>query len=136
MKNVRRFFEEYSAASLRGKSLEVATYYAQTFMVATRNEAVSFTNDQKFLEWLDGVAAFNKKSGMTDMQVVRVETSAVGEYHINATVTWGVKFAKSPDKLIEFDIHYLLNHSAGDYKIVLYISDEDQQELMKKEGVI
>lgn len=38
-------------------------------MVATKNECMTFTNDERFIDWLDGVAAFNKKAGMQNMNV-------------------------------------------------------------------
>jgi hypothetical protein len=136
MKNVRAFFEEYAIASLHGKPKDVALYYSNNFMVATKQEAKSFVNDEKFLEWLEGIFTFNKKSGLQEMKVIEVSSTDIGQYHINATVTWGAKFLKKPDEQIQFDIHYLLNCFDEQFKIILYISEEDQEELMASKGLL
>lgn len=80
---------------------QVAKFYAQNFMAATKNESHS-----------------------------------IGQHFSEVTVTWSTIFAKKPEEEISFDIHYILNSFHDDLIIVLYISEEDQEELMKKEGLI
>jgi hypothetical protein len=136
MIHVKQFFEGYARASLQGDSTELAKYYAENFMVASEEEADAFVNDKKFIEWLDDVADANRKSGVQDLNVRSVLSTALGRHHTSATITWGITFKKKPGKPIEFDIHYLLRHDGDTYKIILYISDDDQQELMEREGVL
>lgn len=133
---IRKFFKEYASTSLRGKAKELAKFYADNFMIATKAAASAFKNDKKFIEWLNGVAEFNQKAGLQKMEVKKVKSVSIGEYHAQATVTWVTVFEKNPTEEISFDIHYILNKIGKDFKIVLYISEEDQEELMKKHGLL
>jgi MFS family permease len=56
--------------------------------------------------------------------------------HALATVRWGARFAKTGERTIEFEISYLLEKADGDWKILSYISRSDQNEEMKKEGLL
>lgn len=136
MDSIQKFFSEYAVASLPGKASTVARFYAKNFMAASKNGSVAFTNDQKFIEWLNGVFEFNKRVGLQKMEVKNVESISIGKYFVKATVTWVLIFAKKPEEEIVFDLHYILNRVEEGFEIVLYISDEDQEELMKTKGLL
>lgn len=136
MKDIKQFFNEYASASLSGKANQVAAFYAQQFMAATKDSSATFENDQKFIAWLNGVFEFNKKFGLQKMEVKLGDSLPIGNYFYKVTVTWETVFAKRPDEKINFDIHYILNRVNDNFKIVLYISEEDQEELMKNKGLL
>ncbi|MES2560390.1 MAG: hypothetical protein V4590_11650 [Bacteroidota bacterium] len=135
MQHIETFFAKYALASLNGKSEEIAACYASSFLVATKDQSASFNNDKEFITWLNGVFDFNKKAGMQNMVVKNIASTPIGEYFLNATVTWAATFAKDPGQEIHFDIHYILNLFENDIKIVCYISEQDQEELMKEKGL-
>lgn len=136
MQNIAAFFTEYASASMSGNAEKVAAFYAPHFMMATKDESKGFTNDAAFIEWLNGVFQFNKQTGMQTMKVKQVDVQPIGKHFAEASVTWSTTFAKKPDHAISFTIHYILNCAGEEPKIVLYISEEDQEALMKKEGLI
>ncbi|HYF70494.1 MAG TPA: hypothetical protein VD884_20295 [Ohtaekwangia sp.] len=136
MKDVKEFFKDYASASLTGKANQVAAFYAQQFMATTKDNSATFENDQKFIAWLNSVFEFNKKFGLQKMEVKHVDSLSIGEYFYKVTVTWETVFAKRPDEKMNFNIHYILNRVDGNFKIVLYISEEDQEELMKSKGIL
>ena len=105
-------------------------------MTASKDESAPFANDKDFLKWLNGVFEFNKKSGLQSMQVKSVGSAPLGKYHFTARVTWSAIYSKAPDEEISFDLLYVLSHRESNYRIVLYISDEDQEELMKEKGLL
>ncbi|HZV68602.1 MAG TPA: hypothetical protein VFG10_03630 [Saprospiraceae bacterium] len=136
MKNIEDFFAKYAMASLHGKSDEIASCYASSFMVATKTQFSAFKNDDEFIKWLNQVFDFNKKAGLHKMEVINIESDPIGEYFLKASVTWGTTFLKNPAEEIKFDIHYILNLFEKEIKIVFYISEDDQEELMKEKGLL
>jgi hypothetical protein len=136
MKALEKFFSEYAAASMGNDANRVAKFYASNFIAAAKDKSTAFSNDNKFIDWLNELFQFNKKVGLQQMTVKKVEASPISEFFLEVTVTWMAVFAKKPTEQINFDIHYILNHTGNDYKIVLYISEEDQEELMKEKGVL
>ena len=136
MKAVEQFFNDYAIVSLKGNADEMAKLYAQSFIAASQTQSSAFTNDEKFIEWLNEVFEFNRKTGLKEMKVKAVESTSIGKHFLKATVTWAAIFEKKPTEEINFDIHYILNRSDEGFKIVLYISEEDQEELMKEKGLL
>jgi hypothetical protein len=45
-------------------------------------------------------------------------------------------FARLANEVIHFDIHYILENFDASPKIIMYVSDEDQDQLMKEKGII
>ena len=136
MRNLKLFFEEYANSSLNKKATDVAGFYAQNFMAVSRTESMSFKNDEKFIVWLDEIFEFNKKVGLQQMSVQKISSENIGEKFYKVTVTWSLTFAARPQHNIDFDIHYILKEIGKSFEILLYISEQDQEELMKKHGVI
>ena len=130
------YFEGYASASLAGEPKRIAAYYAPTFIVGGPRGSAAFPNDDKFIEWLTGVAAFNQQVGMTAMQVNGVHAQALNEVHTVATVTWGARFRKTGDQVIEFKITYTLEGKGDDQKILSYISHTDQEDEMRRLGLM
>ncbi len=48
--------------------------------------------------------------------------------------TWRAQFEKTGERIIEFDIAYLLEQAGEEWRILSYIPRSDQDEAMKKEG--
>jgi hypothetical protein len=136
MQSIKQFFDTYNELS-QGKDLNaLAACYAEHFIAAGPKGIQAYTNDEKFKEWLDGVQAFNQQSGMQGMQPIKIVTTPVGETYSMSTVTWSVSFPGKREEPILFDITYSLFHQEGSYKIVLFISHDDQEALMKEKGVL
>ena len=136
MKALEKFFNDYAIASMSKDPNRVAGFYAQNFIAATKDQSSAFSNDDKFIEWLKDIFRFNEKAGLQQMTVKNIEATKVGKYFYRATVKWTVVYKIKPTQKIDFDIHYILNQVEDGYKIVLYISDEDQEQLMKEKGVL
>jgi hypothetical protein len=48
----------------------------------------------------------------------------------------GARFEKTGDRVIEFEVSYLLEKAADNWRILLYISRSDQSAEMAKEGLL
>jgi hypothetical protein len=130
--STRDFFETYAEVSMAGDAARLASFYAPTFIVAGPQGSAGFPNDRDFLRWLRGVFAFNRRAGMTSMQVVTLNEARLSDTHATANVTWGTRFAKTSDLLIEFDITYLLEDLGSGRKILAYVSHKDQEDEMRR----
>jgi hypothetical protein len=136
MKNIKEFFDEYAVTSINGNANQLSGFYAPRFMFSSKNEVSAFTNDERFLDWLNNLFEFNKKTGLLKIEVKNIDSTSIGEYFTKATVTWASTYSKNTGEEITFDLHYVLNHYGGDFKIILYISETDQEDLMKEKGLL
>jgi hypothetical protein len=130
------FFTAYGRASLDNDTGIIANCYAENFMVAGPSGSMAFKNDEKFTQWLKDMFEFNRKVGMQEMKVLKVETSPVGEFYTRALVRWGAVFSKNTDEIIEFEITYILHHVNDELKIIMYISHENEEDVLKEKGII
>jgi len=133
---LRRFFDRYAELSQRAEPEELAAMYAPTFIVAGPQGSRAFANDAAFLAWLKQVFEFNQTHGMRSLVVISIYEVVLSPRHSLATVKWGTQFTKTGDRLIEFEIAYLVENAAGGWTILSYISRSDQDEDMKKHGVL
>lgn len=133
---LNQFFDRYAELSTSTQPDGLATLYAPTFIVGGPEGSQAFTNDARFIDWLRQVADFNKQHGMRDLRVVTVRDAELSPIHTLATVTWGTRFEKTGDRLIEFDIAYLLERADDKWRILSYISRSDQSEEMAKAGLL
>jgi hypothetical protein len=130
-------FRDYAAASRGHEPERVAGFYAESFIAAGPRGSAVFKNDDQFHEWLRQVEQFNQSTGMTSMTVVSVqEPLSLSEKHVLVTVDWGARFVKTGDRLITFQIAYLLERSSAGWKILAYVSQKDQEEEMRGLGLI
>jgi hypothetical protein len=131
-----RFFEEYARLALGDEPSAIAALYAPTFIVAGPQGSQAFANDARFLEWLHQVLDFNRRHRMQSLAPAAIQEVALSPRHFLARVTWGARFARTGDRLIEFEISYLLEQNGDRLTILSYISRSDQDEEMRKLGLL
>jgi hypothetical protein len=134
--SLQRFFARYADAAARDEPEALAAMYAPTFIVGGPQGSSAFSNDARFLEWLRQVRAFNRDHGMTSLAPLSVHGLALSPCHTLATVRWGAQFARTGERIVEFEIAYLLEKNGQDWNILTYISQRDQAEEMEKLGVL
>ena len=130
-----RFFQTYADRSLGSDPAALAALYAPAFIVAGPQGSRSFANDERFVEWLGSVRDFNREHGMRSLEPIEVDETALSPLHSLAIVRWGVRFEKTGTRLITFQISYLMEKAGASWKILSYVSEADQDEAMKNEGV-
>ncbi len=134
--SIRQFFDDYAEAALGPEPERVATCYAPSFIVAGPEGSATFANDERFIEWLRNLRAFNQSSGMESMEVVGVAEQELSPAHTLATVEWGARFTKTGDTLVTFEIAYLLERADDTWVILAYISRTDQEDEMRRLGLL
>lgn len=126
----------YAELSMGPRPEALATRYAATFIVGGPEGSRAFTNDAHFTEWLRQVAAFNHQHGMRDVTAVWIRDVTLSPRHTLATVTSGARFERAGDRVIEFEISYLLEEAGDEWRILSYISRSDQNAEMAKAGLL
>jgi hypothetical protein len=130
------FFEHYAAVSLGSESEALAALYAPTFIVAAPQGSRAFENDSRFVAWLRQVRDFNVEHGMVALAVGDVRPVQLSPLHTLATVEWRARFTRTGDRQIGFEISYLLERAGDSWKILSYVSRSDQEEEMRKLGLL
>lgn len=133
---LREFFVRYAELSLGPRPDALAPLYAPTFIVGGPEGSRAFTNDDQFRDWLRQVSDFNRQHGLRAFTVVAVDGTELSPIHTLAGVTWGARFEKTGERLIEFTIAYLLERAGDDWRILSYISRSDQSAAMKEAGLL
>ena len=135
--SLEAFFRDYAAASFASEPERIAEFYAGSFIAAGPAGSAVFKNDDRFIEWLSQLRQFNQHSGMTAMEVVSVEqVKALSERHLLSSVEWGARFKKTGEQLIKFRISYLVERVEETWKILVYVSEKDQEEEMRRLGLL
>ena len=131
-----QYFGDYAAASFAGQPEDVAAFYARSFVAAAPKGSQAFQNDAAFLDWLRAVQTGNQAAGMATLELVGIEESTISDDYTMITVEWGARYRKTGDELITFRIAYILELHGRRPQILAYISHEDQDEVMKRKGLL
>ncbi|MGN6436546.1 MAG: hypothetical protein ACTHMM_08420 [Agriterribacter sp.] len=73
---------------------------------------------------------------MHQLEVQQERSEAIGEHFCNAVITWSTSFARQPGKKIIFDIYYTLRLAGSSYQIMWYLSPQDEEAVMKEQGIL
>jgi hypothetical protein len=130
-----QFFSRYTELSMGPQPEALATLYAKTFIAGGPQGSHAYTNDDRFIEWLRQMADFNRQHGMRALTAVSIRDVTLSPLHALATVTWGARFEKTGDRVIQFEISYLLEKAADAWHVLAYISQSDQSTEMAREGL-
>ncbi len=129
-KRIEDLFADY------GKSFSALELqmYSKDFIAAGPKGIISQTRDE-FLANAGKAAEFYRSVGQQSAQALSMKETWFGEDYAMVTVHWGVRFEKL-DKPVEFDVSYLVQLTDETPKIILFISHEDEQEMMKSLGLL
>jgi hypothetical protein len=133
---LRDFFERYARVSLGPEPEKLAGFYDTSFLVAGPKGGAAFKNDESFLAWLRDLHAFNAKAGITSITAGEIGETPVGAGYALVTVRWAATFQRTGDAPIRFSISYLLRESEASLKVAAYVSHEDQEDVMRANGLL
>jgi hypothetical protein len=70
------------------------------------------------------------------LSVVAVRETVLSPLHVLAQVRWSVRFDKTGDRAIEFEIAYLVERAEDAWHILGYVAARDQEEEMRALGLL
>jgi len=124
-------FKEYETAFDKLDVKTISGYCADSFISA--GPKGSITQSRKDYEKkADQATKFYKSIGRKSAKIISKRIMPICNDYSMVVVRWGITFDKTGNKLIEFDISYIIQETGNEPKIILFISHEDEEEAMKK----
>lgn len=133
--DVKKLFEEYEKAFNALEVEKQVPFFAEHFISAGPRGSIAQGRDE-FSRMASEAAKFYRSVGQTSAKILSMDETAIsGEYSM-VKVHWGVTFAKTGNKLIEFDVTYFIQKTGPEPKIIMFIAHQDEEEAMKDLGLI
>ncbi len=133
--SVTSLFSEYEKAFRELDIRKSAEFYADTFISAGPNGTIT-QSKAELLKAAQQAADFYRSVGQTSAKILSLDESPISEQYSMVKVHWGVTFKKTGDKLIEFDVSYLLQKPGTEPKIILFIAHQDEQKAIQELGLL
>lgn len=128
-------FKQYETAFSKLDLKTISGYYADTFMSAGPNGTVA-QSKKEFEDKAQQAVDFYRSVGHKSARIISKRIMPICNTYSMVVVRWGVTFEKTGSKIIEFDISYIVYEGGDDPRIILFISHEDEEEAMKKLGLL
>lgn len=135
MQTMNEFFAQYEKAFSELDVKKQADLFADTFLSAGPRGTITH-NKEEFLKQADDVADYYRSVGQEYTKILYLHESRISNEYALVKVHWGAKFKKIPDKLVEFDVSYLVQELNGTFKIILFIAHQDEETAMKNLGLL
>ena len=132
---IEKLFIEYEKAFNDLDIKRNAEMFSDTFISAGPKGAIA-QGKKDFLAKAAQAAEFYKSVGQRSAKIISKNIVPISDQYVMVTVHWGVAFEKTGDELIEFDVSYIIHEAGDEPKIILFIAHEDEQEAMKKLGLL
>src|SRR6185369_2766949 len=127
-------FKEYETAFDKLDLKKISGYCADSFISA--GPKGSITQSRKdFEKKAEQTNKFYKSVGRTSARIISKRIMPICNDYSMVVVRWGITFDKTGNKLIEFDKSYIIEETGSEPKIILLISDVDEEAEMKKLGL-
>jgi len=112
-----------------------AEAYADNFISAGPKGTIA-QGRQDLINKAQQAADFYKSVGQTGAKIISKQEKPVTDQYTMVTVHWGVTFEKTGSAMIEFDVTYIIQETASQPKIIMFITHQDEQEAMQKLGLL
>ncbi len=130
---IDKFFNEYEADFSALDIEKNAELFADNFISAGPKGTIA-QSKADFKAKGKQAAEFYRKVGQTSARIISKQEKPVTDQYTMVTVHWGVTFEKTGDELNEFDVTYIIQETEAEPKIILFITHQDEEEMMKKLG--
>ena len=127
-------FKQYETAFDKLDLDALSGYCADCFISAGPKGTISHTR-KDFEENAGETLKFYQSVGRNSARIISKRVMPICETYTMVVIRWGITFEKMGDKLIEFDISYVIQETDVDPKIILLISHEDEKTAIKKLGL-
>ena len=128
-------FKQYETAFNKLDLKTISGFYADTFMSAGPKGVIA-QGKKEFQDKAEQAVSFYRSVGHNSAKIISKRIMPICEKYSMVVIRWGVTFEKMGPKIIEFDISYFVYERDEDAKIILFISHEDEEDAMKKLGLL
>lgn len=136
---IEKFFADYAVATRSGDADTIASFYADTYIEAAPSSVAAYEVDDEYRRALgEKFTAMTGQLGFSDVSVVVQTSSEFAPKHYLVEAEWTMKFDRADSGPVQsiFRISYVIRLENGAVKILLYVSHEDEEAAMKRDGVL
>jgi hypothetical protein len=133
-KRIEKLFADYGKAFSALELQKTAELYSDEFIAAGPKGIIS-QKRAEFLANAGKAAEFYRSVGQQSAKALSMKETWFGDDYVMVTIHWGVTF-KTLKKPVEFDVSYLVQLTDKTPRIILFISHEDEEETMRKLGLL
>jgi hypothetical protein len=133
--SIKNLFVKYEKAFQSLDFKKQADFFADAFIMAGPGGAVSESKSE-FLKNAGRAVDFYKSIGQNSAKIISLSETPISDHYSLVKTHWGVTFQKFGEKVIEFDVSYIVLKSGKKLEIILAIAHQDEQEAMRKLGLI
>lgn len=127
-------FKIYENAFNELDTATIAKQYANTFIAAGPKGSVAI-DKKDFIKKSKEAAEMYKSLGQNSARLIAKKITPISKEYAMVTAKWGVTFEKTGEQLIEFDISYLIQQIDEEMQVVLFISHQDEEEMISMLGL-
>jgi len=130
-----QLFADYEESFAQLDFKNIAMHYSDNFIGAGPKGSL-VNNKKEFMERVREASAFYESIGQHSGRIISIEVLHISNEYCMVTVHWAVKYHKTGDQEISFDVSYIVQEINDEMKIILFISHEGEQELIKSLGLL
>lgn len=131
---LEQLFQRYEQASDKLNLETIAEFYPDYFLSAGPKGTIA-QGKADFVKKAPQAADFYRSIGWNSARIISKKIIPISNEYCLITAHWGVTFKKTGDRMIEFDVSYLVQATGEELRIILFISHEDEEETMKELGL-
>ena len=127
-------FKEYETAFDKLDVKTISGYCADSFIYAGPKGSIA-QNRKDYEKKAEQTNKYYKSVGRNSARIISKRVMPICNDYSMVVVRWGITFDKTGNRLIEFDMSYIIQETGNDPRIILLISHEDEEAAMKKLGL-
>jgi ketosteroid isomerase-like protein len=132
--SVKQLFAQYEKAFSALDFKKIGEFFADTFVSAGPNGVIA-NSKAEYLKLSQKASEFYRSVGQQSAKILSLSESEISNEYSMVKVHWGVTFQKTGNRLIEFDVSYLIQKTVDPPKIILFIAHQDEAKAMKELGL-
>lgn len=127
-------FKDYEAAFNKLDLKTIPGFYSDVFISAGPKGPI-LQSKKEFQKKAEQAVDFYRSVGQRSAKIVSKRIMPICNEYSMVVIRWGATFEMTGDKLIEFDVSYIVHEKPAGPEIILFISHQDEEETMKKLGL-
>lgn len=132
---VKKLLAQYEKAFSTLDVEKQVPLFAEHFISAGPGGSIALGRDE-FARMASKAAKFYKSVGQTSAKILSMDETAISSEYSMVKVHWGATFAKTGNRMIEFDVTYFIQNTGPDPKIIMFIAHQDEEKVMKELGLL
>ena len=132
---IKKLFKEYEEAFNALDVEKQVPFFAEHFISAGPRGSISQGRDE-FAKMASEAAKFYRSIGQKSAKILSMDETTISREYSMVKIHWGVTFEKTGNKLIEFDVTYIIQKTDPELKIIMFIAHQDEEKAMKELGLI